>query len=90
LLYLALAYVTYATQGFYTYNFLDPANGKGKVTGYVCGIAAGIVFIFELACGGIWMRRKYTRPGKRRKENLVRRTPEEDIDVVEQTTKDGA
>jgi hypothetical protein len=45
-LYLALAYVTHATQGWYPYDFLDPTNGKGLLCGYVFGILAGISVIF--------------------------------------------
>ncbi|EFQ25530.1 hypothetical protein CGRA01v4_02462 [Colletotrichum graminicola] len=56
-LYLALAYVTYYTQGFYTYSFLDiRANGSGTVAAYIVGIAvAGIVF-FLVVKGLIWLR----------------------------------
>ncbi|KAK2004726.1 hypothetical protein LX36DRAFT_649525 [Colletotrichum falcatum] len=56
-LYLALAYVTYYTEGFYTYAFLDiQKNGSGRVAAYIVGIAvAGIVF-FLVAKGLIWLR----------------------------------
>lgn len=56
-LYLGLAYLTRATQGFYVYGFLDPANGKGKLVGYVFGIAAGITVIFALVKGLMWVRK---------------------------------
>ncbi|RVX68720.1 hypothetical protein B0A52_07606 [Exophiala mesophila] len=46
LLYLALAYLTYATQGFYVYSFLNPDTGTGRVTGYCFGIFAAILVIF--------------------------------------------
>ncbi|KAJ0161637.1 hypothetical protein CTA2_5878 [Colletotrichum tanaceti] len=56
-LYLALAYVTYYTQHFYPYTFLDiQANGSGKVAAYIIGVAvAGIVF-YLVAKGLIWLR----------------------------------
>ncbi|TQN74998.1 hypothetical protein CSHISOI_00411 [Colletotrichum shisoi] len=56
-LYLALAYVTYYTQHFYPYTFLDiEANGSGKVAAYIVGIAvAGIIF-YLIAKGLIWLR----------------------------------
>ncbi|KAF4422912.1 hypothetical protein COL154_004694 [Colletotrichum chrysophilum] len=56
-LYLALAYVTHATQGFYTYDFLDiQKNGSGKTAAYIIGIAvAGIVF-YLIVKGLIWLR----------------------------------
>ncbi len=59
-LYLALAYVTKATQGFYTYDFLNPAGGKGKVAGYVFGILLAITIIYGLVCALIWARKWLT------------------------------
>lgn len=46
--YLAVAYVTLASQGFYTYSFLDhdAVGGRGYVAAYVFGIAVGIIIIF--------------------------------------------
>jgi hypothetical protein len=46
-MYLGLAYVTHATQGFYVYSFLDPAeNSRGVVAGYIVGILAASIVIF--------------------------------------------
>ncbi|GME22304.1 Alpha beta hydrolase fold protein [Neofusicoccum parvum] len=46
-LYLALAYVTYYTQHFYVYSFLDiQSNGSGSVAGYCFGILAAMIVIF--------------------------------------------
>lgn len=70
LLYLGLAYLTHATQGFYVYDFLDPATGSGKVTGYCFGIFAGILVIFFVVWGLIWTRRRFTRLGKRSRRDL--------------------
>lgn len=82
LLYLALAYLTHATQGFYVYSFLDPSKGSGRVTGYCFGIAAGIVVIFFVAWGVIWVRRKYTGEGKRSRRDLHRRVPlDQDVEM---------
>ncbi|KAK5958699.1 Vacuolar protein sorting-associated protein 8 [Knufia fluminis] len=67
--YLGLAYVTYATQGFYTYGFLDPDNGAGQLAGYIVGIAAACVVIFLLVWGLIWTRRRFTGHGKRSKND---------------------
>jgi len=68
-LYLGLAYVTYATQGFYTYNFLNPDNGAGSLAGYILGIFAGSLVIFvvvwllvcfrEWATGKLGLRKKW-------------------------------
>lgn len=72
LLYLGLAYLTHATQGFYVYNFLDPDTGAGKVTGYCFGIFAAILVIFFVVWGLIWVRRRLTRPGKRSPRDVDR------------------
>ena len=56
LLYLALAYVTHATQDFYTYSFLDPAKGTGSLVGYIFGIFAGIIVLFVIVWLLIWLR----------------------------------
>ncbi|GAP88724.1 hypothetical protein SAMD00023353_1201390 [Rosellinia necatrix] len=55
-LYLALAYLTHATKGFYTYSFLDPALQGPLVAAYVFGIAVGICVVFALARGLVWLR----------------------------------
>lgn len=56
-LYLALAYVTHATKGFYPYAFLDiQKTGSAKVAAYIVGIAvAGVVF-YLIVKGLIWLR----------------------------------
>jgi hypothetical protein len=58
--YLGLAYLTHSTRGIYVYGFLDPAGGKGKLAGYVLGIAVGIIVIFVIVKGLIWLRRWVT------------------------------
>lgn len=56
-LYLALAYVTYYTKGFYTYSFLDiQAQGSGITAAYICGIAIGAIVVFSLVKGLIHLR----------------------------------
>jgi hypothetical protein len=45
--YLGLAYLTYATQGFYTYGFLDlQRNSSGIVAAYIVGILVAAIIIF--------------------------------------------
>lgn len=56
--YLGLAYLTHYTKGIYVYSFLDPS--KGPVAGYVFGIAAGIIIIFCIVKGLIWVRKWVT------------------------------
>lgn len=46
-LYLGLAYLTHATQGFYTYGFLDlQKNSSGIVAAYIVGILVAAIVIF--------------------------------------------
>ena len=57
--------MTHATRGFYTYGFLDPANGRGKLAGYIVGILVGTVVIFGVVWVMIWLSWRLTE-GKRR------------------------
>ena len=59
-LYLALAYLTKATKGFYPYDFLDPQKQGKLVAAYVFGIAVGCILVFGLAWGAIWLRKFIT------------------------------
>lgn len=73
--YLALAYLTHATQGFYPYDFLDPSTGSGKVAGYCFGILAAVCVIF----GVVWVlilarnraARKWGMEGKFAREDRI-------------------
>lgn len=56
-LYLSLAYVTYATKGFYTYTFLDiQSQGSAITAAYIVGIAVGSVIVFSIVKGAIHLR----------------------------------
>ena len=55
-LYLSLAYLTHATEGFYPYSFLDPNKGRGRLTGYIFGILAAVCVIFLVVRTIIWAR----------------------------------
>ncbi|KAL7620675.1 hypothetical protein AAE478_009670 [Parahypoxylon ruwenzoriense] len=59
-LYLALAYVTRATKGFYTYGFLDPAQTGPLVAAYVFGIGAAALVVFAVVRALLWFRRWLT------------------------------
>ncbi|KAI1799730.1 hypothetical protein F4811DRAFT_542387 [Daldinia bambusicola] len=59
-LYLALAYVTRATKGFYVYPFLDPGKTGSLVAAYVFGIGAATLVIFVISKGVVWLRRWLT------------------------------
>ncbi|KAH7921500.1 hypothetical protein BV22DRAFT_1038573 [Leucogyrophana mollusca] len=51
LCYLGVAYITYATQGFYTYGFLDPSTQHGYLAAYIIGIGVGYCVIFVIVRG---------------------------------------
>lgn len=59
-LYLALAYLTQASQGFYPYDFLHPNRGHGRLAGYVLGILAAVCVLFVVVWCLIWGRRRLT------------------------------
>ncbi|KAL4074371.1 hypothetical protein J3A83DRAFT_4235436 [Scleroderma citrinum] len=54
--YLGVAYITHATQGIYTYSFLDPGKHPGLIAVYVCGITLGYCIIFAIVKGVITLR----------------------------------
>ncbi|KAJ7472933.1 hypothetical protein B0H11DRAFT_2037790 [Mycena galericulata] len=56
--YLGVAYITYATQGFYTYAFLDPYTEHAFVAAYIAGIALGAVIVFLLGRGVAVVRQR--------------------------------
>ncbi|KAH7908137.1 hypothetical protein BJ138DRAFT_1013387 [Hygrophoropsis aurantiaca] len=62
--YLGVAYITHATQGIYTYGFLDPAKEHGLLAAYIVGIAVGycVVFIIvrSICLFRWWLVARYT------------------------------
>jgi len=57
-LYIALAYVTHASQNFYPYTFLDPDRYGGRVAAYVFGVLVGECIIFSIVWGVAKLRNK--------------------------------
>ena len=55
-LYLGLAYLTKATQGFYVYEWMNPDHGKVSIVLHVLGYAGGICMIFVLVSLAFWGR----------------------------------
>jgi len=49
--YVAVAYITRATQGFYVYSFLDPTKEGGVLAAYIVGIALGCCVVFSIVKG---------------------------------------
>lgn len=60
--YLGVAFITLASQGWYTYSFLDhdEVGGRGIVAGYVFGILVGTIIVFCIVWGIVWVRRWLT------------------------------
>lgn len=60
-LYLAVAFVTFDTDHFYVYSFLDiQRHGSGVVAGYIIGILVASIVIFLIVHFVIWLRRWIT------------------------------
>lgn len=59
-LYLGLAYLTKATQGWYVYEWMNPAHGNLSIVLHVFIYAAVMIAIFFAIWGGIWLRKKLT------------------------------
>jgi len=80
-LYLGLAFLTHATQGFYTYDFLDlQDHSSGIVAAYIIGILVGSIIIFlivryiimlRVRITEVWLHRtgRYTSHGSARMRN---------------------
>lgn len=82
-LYLALAYVTFATEGFYPYGFLDlRKNSSGIVAAYIIGILVAAIVIFlivkYLILLRLWITEKqFGKAGKFSRRGTVRTADEE-------------
>jgi len=59
--YLGIAYITHATEGFYTYAFLNPQKEHGLLAGYIVGIAVGECIVFAVIRGVCCLRERITR-----------------------------
>lgn len=88
-LYLALAYLTDATQGWYTYNFLDTQGGRksGKVAAVIFVILAAALVLFLIVWSVIWLRRKLTGGKVKRPKRDVSSALPHTKSNVEMTTK---
>lgn len=90
-LYLALAYLTHHTQGFYPYSFLDPSRGSGRLAAYIFGILAAACVIFGVVWVLIWLRRYLTETVAHQEGKYFRgRTgsyEEQDVEMNEDVSK---
>ncbi|TFK36001.1 hypothetical protein BDQ12DRAFT_699831 [Crucibulum laeve] len=57
--YLGVAYLTKATQGFYTYAFLDPTKQHALLAAYIIGIAVAEIIIFFIVRLIMTFRERY-------------------------------
>ncbi|RPD59105.1 hypothetical protein L226DRAFT_99274 [Lentinus tigrinus ALCF2SS1-7] len=85
--YLGVAYITEATQGFYTYSFLDPGKEHAKLAGYIIAVGIAECLAFLLARGLAWVRDRLSkrssaiRPGS--PDSTEQRSPSEDWEEIE-------
>ncbi|KHN94563.1 FAR-17a/AIG1-like protein [Metarhizium album ARSEF 1941] len=88
--YLAIAFITLAAQGWYTYSFLDHSavGGRGYVAAYVVGIAVGVVVVFAIVWAAIRLRKWVTevKLGRTGKFVVERRA---DVEMRHQAKPDG-
>ncbi|CAO2648605.1 Nn.00g078720.m01.CDS01 [Neocucurbitaria sp. VM-36] len=54
--YLGLAYLTRETQGFYVYEWMNPAHGNWSIVLHIAGYAGGMIALFVLARYAIVLR----------------------------------
>jgi uncharacterized membrane protein len=74
-LYIGVAYITVATEGFYVYSFLDQHNkgGRGRVAGYVFGILVVVIIVFLVVHFAIWFKKRVVETKKRNLGKLEHR-----------------
>jgi len=56
--YVGVVYITYATQGFYSYSFMDPSHGTVRLVIYILGIGVAECIIFTLVHGIVFLRQR--------------------------------
>ncbi|KAG2338771.1 hypothetical protein BDR05DRAFT_978006 [Suillus weaverae] len=62
--YLGVAYITHATQGFYTYSFLDPSVQRGLLAAYIIGMGVGYCILFTIVKGICTLRCRLVSPSR--------------------------
>ncbi|KAI0373345.1 hypothetical protein BV20DRAFT_938448 [Pilatotrama ljubarskyi] len=88
--YLGVAYITHATQGFYTYSFLDPQREHAKLAGYIVGIAVAecLAFLFARGLAVLRMRLARRRAWERTEAESIEQEPQA-IDEWEEVERPG-
>ncbi|KAG2140545.1 uncharacterized protein EDB93DRAFT_680529 [Suillus bovinus] len=62
--YLGVAYITHATQGFYTYSFLNPSVEHGLLGAYIVGMGVGYCILFTIVKGICTLRCRLVSPSR--------------------------
>ncbi|KAF9075872.1 hypothetical protein BDP27DRAFT_1314645 [Rhodocollybia butyracea] len=78
-LYLGVAYITFDTQGFYPYPFLDPTTQHTFLAAYIVGIALAACIVFSLAKTMMWTRMKFASGNKQ--VTVPKLTQEENVEI---------
>jgi len=63
--YLGVAYITHATQGIYTYGFLDPKKQGALLAAYIAGIGIFALIVFFLVRGIVVLRQRWAEKAGR-------------------------
>ncbi|KAF5346545.1 hypothetical protein D9756_010108 [Leucocoprinus leucothites] len=82
--YLGVAYITFASQGVYTYAFLDPKTQHSKLAAYIVGIAVGHIIIFVLVRYAIVLRDKISKFARYHEEDTQHQGPKEALNEWEE------
>ncbi|KAK7036133.1 hypothetical protein R3P38DRAFT_3312010 [Favolaschia claudopus] len=56
--YVGVIYVTYATQGFYAYSFMNPSHGAVRLALYIAGIGVAECVLFSIVHGVVLLRQR--------------------------------
>ncbi|KAG8688209.1 hypothetical protein FRC08_011549 [Ceratobasidium sp. 394] len=82
--YLGVAYITHATQGFYTYSFLDPKKQGAMLAAYIVGIPAAAVVVFSIVWCICWVRNRIRKRDELEKygprDGVSEEVPMRDVD----------
>ncbi|KAJ7659138.1 hypothetical protein DFH06DRAFT_1130698 [Mycena polygramma] len=88
--YACIAYITHATQGFYPYGFLNPAQkSRGALAGIIIGMGALGAATFGVACLLIWLRFHITENVLRWRGKFSRRDTGENQSTDVETNSQG-
>lgn len=89
-LYLGLSYLTKWTQGFYVYEWMNPAHGNVSIILHILGYTAGMIGLFVLSRSAIWLRtyvvERVRGRGYGMNEDMIRLGKPGEVDVESKAT----